>query len=165
MLAADEIIDARVLRQRRVRFAVDTGVNQRRRAPPIFIGRKCVEDFRRGLLFDRQRQNAVFLARLRVGLLQIGERKDVGRIEERREGAGVAGRLGEAMIEATVAASRDVRVDGVENLPVFFVGVEALIDEVAKVAAGLRDAESQRRLTEATSLRSYLKYDARSRVA
>src|SRR5262245_185788 len=47
------------------------------------------------------------------------------------------------MIEAAVAAARDVRVDGVEDLPVFFVGVEALIDEVAKVAASLRDAESQ----------------------
>src|SRR5262245_59472947 len=47
------------------------------------------------------------------------------------------------MIEAAVPAARDVRVDGVEDLPVFFVGVETLIDEVAKVAARLRDAESQ----------------------
>src|SRR5262245_3543798 len=47
------------------------------------------------------------------------------------------------MIEAAVAAARDMRVDGVEDLPVRFVGVETLIDEVAKVAAGLRNAESQ----------------------
>src|SRR5215471_1494600 len=47
------------------------------------------------------------------------------------------------MIETAVPAARDVRVDGVENLPIFFVGVEALIDEMPQVAARLRDAETQ----------------------
>ena len=110
-------------------------------------------------------QNAFLLARFRIGLLQVGEREDVCRVEECREWAGVARGFGETMIEAAVASTSDVRVDGVEDLPIFFIGVEALIDEVTQEASRLRDAESQSALDRYNVVALVFEIDARSRTA
>ena len=70
----------------------------------------------------------------------IGERKNVGRKEDRRSGLRVARRLRETIVEAAAARSGDVREDAVERDPAIFVGVESLVEKVAQEASVLRNA-------------------------
>src|SRR5437870_5190559 len=46
------------------------------------------------------------------------------------------------MIEIPAARARDMRVDGVKDLPSLLVGVESLVDEMAQKTSALRNAES-----------------------
>ena len=70
----------------------------------------------------------------------IGERKDIGREEDRRGGLRVARGLSETIVEAAAAGSGNVGEDAVERNASIFVGIESLIEEVAEEAAVLRDA-------------------------
>src|SRR4051812_7118119 len=56
----------------------------------------------------------------------------------------VARRLGEALIEESAAAARDVRDDAVEGLPVLLIAIEAEVQVGAEEAPALRHAERQR---------------------
>src|ERR1700683_3112792 len=69
------------------------------------------------------------------------EGRNVDRVEDIQEGMAVARGLRKALIETTPAAAADLRPDAVEDLAVFFVFIETLIDEGAQKAAALRDAE------------------------
>src|SRR5205085_3531824 len=94
----------------------------------------------RGVLRDHVGAQRAARAGDRVGLLEAREREDVGRIEERGVRLRVARRLREAVVEAAAPRARGVREDPVERDAPPLVGVEALIQEVAQEAPGLRYA-------------------------
>src|SRR5207244_3581223 len=79
-----------------------------------------------------------------IGLSRVGEREDVGRIEEVEEGMSVARGLRETMIEAAAARACHVGHDAVEDLAIAFVSIESVIEIRAKKTAALRDAERER---------------------
>src|SRR5688572_10930971 len=113
-------------------------------------------------------QQAVSEPGLRIGLLGIGERKDVGRVEEVDERMRVARGLREAMVEAAAAAAGDVRHHAIEDLAMHFVFVEAVIEIGAEETAALRDAERDAALdgsARQAELRSAAVLDLRDRVA
>ena len=85
-------------------------------------------------------EQAACLSGNRIGLGSIGKGKDVGREENRRGGLRVARGLGEAIIEAAAAGSGNVSQNAIERDPSFFVGIEILIEKIAKKAAVLRNA-------------------------
>src|SRR5207244_13373205 len=64
----------------------------RSRATPVLVFRVGVEDFRQQLRQGGMRQETVGRAGFRILLCHIGERKDVGRIEEIDERMAVADR-------------------------------------------------------------------------
>ena len=144
MLAGSQQVDPDVVHQRRVRGAVDRRVNQRGRAAPVFVFRVRIEDLRQQIGRARVRQQTVGDAALRIALGQIGEGKDVGRIEEVQVRMAVARRLREPMVEAAAAGAGDVRDDAVEDLAIALVSVEAVIQVGAEESAALRDAERER---------------------
>ena len=135
-------VDPRRLCDRRVFAGVDRGVDERCRPPPVLVGRVRIEDLRvvLGLL---EGEDAVVRPGLEVGLRKVGKREDVSRVEEVDEGVGVARRLGEAMVEAAAAASRDVSDDAIEHLAAGLVLVEAVEQERPEESSALRDPERQ----------------------
>ena len=86
MLSAREVINALVGQRLDVGVAVGRGVDQRRRAAPVFVARVGVEDFRKMRLVSEQ---AIGEARLGIALGAAAERVEVGRIEERGEAVSV----------------------------------------------------------------------------
>jgi hypothetical protein len=62
-------------------------VQQRRGAAPVLVAGVGEEDFRQARLVRKQ---TIGRARLWIALADAGERKEIGRIEERRELMGVA---------------------------------------------------------------------------
>src|SRR5207302_7461664 len=81
-----------------------------------------------------------FFLRYRIGFELIGKRKNVSRKEDRRSGLCIARRLREAIVEAAAACSRYVRENSIERESSFLIGIEALIQEIAKKSAILRNA-------------------------
>ena len=144
MLTRGEQIDPDVVHHRRVARAVDRRVNERGGAAPVFVFRIRVEDLRQQLGRSGVREQAVGDTRLRVALRDVGERKDVGRIEEVEIRVAVPRRLREAVIEAAAAGARHLCDHAVEHLAVAFVLVEAVVEVRAKKSAALRNAERQR---------------------
>src|SRR5438067_11592874 len=89
------------------------------------------------------RQEAIGEAGLRIGLGGVGERKDIGRLEEVEIRMAVARRLGEAMIEAAPPGTGHVRDDAVEDLAILFVAIEPVVQIYPQEAAALRHAKGQ----------------------
>ena len=140
MLQSGEVIDADVVRDRRVLFAVGAGVNQRGSAAPVFVRGIGEENLRHDFLGDGAVEQAAGLSGDRIFLGLIGEWKNIGRKEDRGRGLRVARGLGEAIIETAAARSGNVRQNAVERNASFFVRIEALIEEVAQEAPILRNA-------------------------
>src|SRR6516162_2801354 len=109
-------------------------MNQRRRAAPILVGCVGEKDLGHNFFGGCAVEQASGLSSHRVLLRLIGKRKDVGREENGRTGLRVARRLSETVVEAAAACSRNVGENTVERDPSFFVGIEALIEEVAQEA-------------------------------
>ena len=76
----------------------------------------------------------------RIGLLLVGERKHVHRVLDVEVLQLVARLLAEAMVERAAARAAHLIEDAVEDDAAALVVVEALVDEVAEEAAGLRHA-------------------------
>ena len=95
------------------------------------------------------RQDAVGNTGFRIDLFYVGEREDVGRVEEIHVGMGVAGRLRKAMIEAASAGAGDVGDDTVENTASGLITVESVIEECSQEASALGDAKAQRAVNRA----------------
>ena len=117
-------------------------VDERGGAPPVLVRRVRREDLRHDAVGARAVEQARRPRPSRVRLRQVGEREEVGRIEERRDRLRVAGRLREAVVEAADARARDVDEEAVEDAPALLVGVESLREEVAQEPADLRDADA-----------------------
>ena len=90
MLAGREQVTADVGRKPRVFRAVDRRVIERRGAAPVFVRGVGVEDVGLKRRLGRVRQQPVGHAGFRIVLLGVGERKDVGRVEEVQVGMAVA---------------------------------------------------------------------------
>ena len=84
----------------------------------------------------------VSLSGFGVCLLNIRERENVGRVEESRKRACIARCFGEAVIETAAPASRNVRVNPVEDRAIALVGIEAFVEKVPQESSGLRNAET-----------------------
>ena len=137
VLPARERVDAHVVHQRRVGRPVDGGVDERRRPPPVLVGRVRVEHLRHVAGLDG-REQPVLHVRLGVVLRDVGEREDVARVELVQERVPVARRLGEAVVEAAAPAAGDVRHDAVERAAGPLVAVVAVVEERAQEAPALR---------------------------
>src|ERR1022692_4915775 len=86
--------------------------------------------------------DAVGHAGFGVGFRQVGEGKDVGRVEGVEERMSVAGGLREAVIETTEAAAGHVGHHAVEGCLAALIVVESVLEELAQEASALRDAEA-----------------------
>ena len=141
MLGAGVHVDTDVVRDPGVLAGVDRGVDEARGPAPVLVGGVRVEDPRieRLALPGQQSQGE---PGFRIGLLHVGEREDVGRVELVHVGVGVPGRLCEAVVEAAAAAARHVRDDPVEHPASLFVAVEPVEHEGAQEASALGDPEA-----------------------
>ena len=136
-------VDPRGGRDLDVGLAIGGGVDQGSAAAPIFVAGIEVEDFGHHLFRAGAVEQAGLLAGCRVGRGKVGEREDVDRIEGRHDLPGIARGLGEAVVEVTAAGAGDVDQQAIENLAAFFVGVETFVNQVAKEAAALGNAEAE----------------------
>ena len=100
-------------------------MDQRGRTPPVLERSVGEEHFRDYVCSGRAGQDAVRHAI--VGLIEIGEGKNVHRVEEVGERLSVPGRLGEALVETAATGAAHVRPERVEGAPVLLVGVEAIV--------------------------------------
>ena len=115
-------------------------MNESRRTAPIFIRRVGEKDFGHNLIRGGTVEQPRSLARDGVFFGFIGEGKNIRGEEDRRGGLRVARRLGETVVEASAAGSRDVGKNAVERHSSFFIRIEALVKKVAQKAPVLRDA-------------------------
>src|SRR5262245_5742765 len=99
---------------------------------PVLHGRVCIDHFGQllGLVADK---NAVTLSG-GIALLEIGVRKTCR--GERR----ITGRC-KPLVERAKTGASDVWPDNVEHAAIVFVGVEAVVQELAQEASALRGAE------------------------
>ncbi len=142
VLQAGVEVDADVVMEGGVGFAVRGSVNKGGGAAPVLVGGVGEEDFGNDVGGDGGVQEAGFggLGAVGVSFGETGEGKDVGGPIDGGDGLGVAGGLGEAVVEAAAAGSADVGEDAVEDDLTGGAGVEALVEEVAEEAAALGDA-------------------------
>src|SRR5438093_12776035 len=89
-----------------------SNVDQRGGTAPVLVARVGEKDLGHVSLAGEE---PVDRPRLRIALTAAAERKDVGRVEERREPMGVARRLREAVVEAAAAGARRVHEEAVED--------------------------------------------------
>ena len=82
----------------------------------------------------------------RIGFACIGERKEIGRIIERRKALAIARRLCEPVVESAAPRARDVGHHAIERDRPGLIGIEALVEEMAQEPAALREAEADRAL-------------------
>src|SRR5207248_704562 len=75
-----------------------------------------------------------------IGRRSVGERKQIDREEDVEELQRVARGLTEPMIERAASGAANLIEDAVEDLASLLIGVEALIQEVAKKSTALRHA-------------------------
>ena len=76
----------------------------------------------------------------RIGLGNVGEGENVGRVEESVGRLRIARGFGEAMIKAATACAGDVNEHAVDRAPAVFVGVKSFVEKIAQETAALRDA-------------------------
>ncbi len=143
MLQSREVVDAHAGRQLCILLAVGCRVDQRARPAPVLVGGVRLEELRHDAVPGGTIQQPLGASRDRVAGRQVGEREQVGRIEDRVHRLCVPGGLGKAMVEATAAGAGDVGHHAVEGDPAGFVRVEPLIEQVTQEASRLRDAEDQ----------------------
>src|SRR5208337_2873021 len=140
MLQPGEMIDADVVGDHRVVFAVGVRVNESRHAAPIFIRRVGEENPGHGFVGGGAIEQAATFPGDWIFLRLIGEGEDVGGKENGRVGLRVARRLSETVVEAAAASSGHVGENAVERDASVFVGIEPLIEKVPQKAAVLRYA-------------------------
>src|ERR1700751_1920482 len=114
-------------------------MDQRRGAAPLFVRRVGEKNLGHDLVGCGAVEQPSRLSSDWISLRLIGARKDFGREENRRRRLCVTRWVGEAVVEAAAARSRNMGEDAVERDSSIFVGVEALIKEVAQKAPVLRD--------------------------
>src|SRR5439155_5545154 len=85
-------------------------------------------------------QQPVAHAGLRIGLLQVGEGKQVDRVKQVQEWMAVARRLCEAVIEVASSGARNMRHHSVEHLSATLIPVESVVEERAEKSPALRTA-------------------------
>src|SRR2546423_10572622 len=105
-------------------------------ASPVLMTAVDVEDFGRTGAAQIIPQSRA-LIRYRLAGRHTGERKDRGRVEERRKRRRVARRLCESMIEAAAPGTSSVHEKTVERDTTALIGVESLVQIVADEPAGL----------------------------
>ena len=142
VLGAGVEIDPRVVGDYRVFRGVHRGVDQAGGAAPVLVGGVRVEDpgVEPLALAGEQSFGA---AGFRVGLLDVGEREDVRRVELVEVGVGVAGGLGEAVVETAAPAAGHIGDHAVEDPAPALVAVEPVVEEGAEEPAALGDAEAE----------------------
>ena len=140
MLQPGEVIDADIARDGRILLAIGADVNQSRRTSPIFVGGVGEKNLGHDFVSGGAVEQPTSLSGDWIFLRLIREGKDIGGKENRRSGPRVARRLGEPVVEAAPARSRDVGENSVERDSSVFVRIEALIEKVAQKAPVLRDA-------------------------
>ena len=118
-------------------------MGQRGSPTEVFIRRISVEDLGLELSFGRVREQAIRDPANGVGLLHIGEGKDIGRIEETSIRLSVSGRLDEAMIETASTGSSNVGNNPVEGWSPLFILVETEVQKGSEKPPALGTAESE----------------------
>ena len=104
--------------------------------PPQVLDRRVgVEDLRRVRADPRVRERSLARAAHRILQGRVGER-ECGDVVARSH------RLRPALVQVDSRRAGDVREDGVEHLPILFVGVEPFVQEAAQKSSALRRAEA-----------------------
>src|SRR5688572_7084100 len=116
------------------------------RAAPVLMRRVRVEDFRQELRLHATRQQPIAAAGFGIDLGDVREGKDIHRIEETREWSGGPAGQRKSIVEASAAAAGNVREHAVEDLPVGFVFIEAVVHKRPKEAPALRNPKRDRTL-------------------
>lgn len=109
-------------------------------ASPVFVGCVREENFGDDVVGCCAIEQAGLFFGDGIGFGLVGEREDISGIEDGRSRLRVAGGLCEAIVKAAAAGSGDMGEDAVEGDASVFVGVEALVEEVAEEATVLGDA-------------------------
>ncbi len=143
MLCAGDEIDARLGRRRQIVLALGIGGDQRGRAIPVFRRVVDVEQLRHGTERACAIEHGGLGAGDRIARRRGGERKVVGRIDVVFEHAEMPGRHREAIVEAALAAARDMDERAVEHRLAVLVDIEAAQQHGLDQTAGLRDAEDR----------------------
>ena len=146
MLRAGDVVDARLRRRRQIALALRIGGDQRGGAVPVFRRVVDVEQLRHRGERARAIEDRALGARHRVARGDGRKRKEVGRIDVVLEHAEMPGRHREAIVEAALAAARDVNERAVEHRQAGLVHMQAAPQHGLDQAARLRDAEDQRLL-------------------
>jgi len=155
VLGATEHIHAHLGRQRAVTLSERVGHHKRAAAVPVLRRRVEVHHLRHRAAGACASQQPVGATREWVGLVTVGERKDVGGVEMPTVLRRCAGGRCEAMIEEPLATARDGRDQPIEHPAALLVGVEPLVEEHPDRPTALRppftdDPFSERRPIGAT---------------
>ena len=143
MLRTGDVIDARLGRRRQIALAFRIGRDQRGRAIPVFRRVVDVEQLRHGAERACAIEHGGLGAGDRIARRRGGERKVVGRVDVVFQHAEMPGRHREAIVEAALAAARDVNERAVEHRLAVLVDIEAAQQHGLDQAARLRDAEDR----------------------
>src|SRR5580704_7734933 len=117
-------------------------MDQGRGAAPILVRGIGEKYFRRSMRFVGSIEQTGGLAALGIGFRKIRKREQICRKEDAGEWLGVARRLCKTMIEAAPARTSNVSDDAVHYLAALLVGIEVLVEKMAKKAAALRNSDS-----------------------
>src|SRR5437899_6837909 len=134
------MVDTNIGRQPGVAFAVWRDVNESSGATPIFVRGVGVENLGNDLLRDCCIEQSAFCSCYPVDLGQIGERKDISGKENRRRWLCVARRLREPVIKAAASRASNMGKHTIKCDPSLLIGIEPLIEEIAKETAVLGDS-------------------------
>src|SRR5262245_53697531 len=113
-------------------------MHQRCRTAVILIGRVGVEDLGNHIVLLRADEDTSFPAGHRIGLLQIREREDIGRIVKVEKRTRIARRLRELMIEIAAPSSRNVCPNPVKDSAPLLIAIKSLIEKCPQKTAALR---------------------------
>src|SRR5438477_467437 len=91
-------------------------------------------------------QQPIARAAVWIQLGDVGEREDIRRVEEVQVRVAIPRGLCESMIEASPAASRNVRHHAVEDFPVRLILIETVVQIGAQETSALRNSERDRAL-------------------
>lgn len=125
-------------------------------ATPILVAGVGEEDLGHRPGVGQHAQQPVLQTGHRVLLCAADEREDVGRVEKRRVGMGVAGGLTKAVVEAAAARAGGLGQHPVQRRPTLEVLVEPLVEKVAKKASRLRDTHGESPLPRRRAPRAVL---------
>ena len=153
VLGAADHVDPHLGREHGVPLAEGVGDDERPAAVPVLRGRVEVHDPRHRPARPGAAQQPVGAAGERVGLVAVGEREEVDRIEVAQVlGRGAGGRR-EAVVEEPATGARHRRHDAVEHLPALLVRVEPLVEERPQGPAALRPPLADHALSHRRAVR------------
>ena len=118
-------------------FSIDRRRVERSGTAPIFMRRIRVHDFRHELRLHVVCEKTVTPSGFGVQLLDVGEGKDIDRIEEARERTSRSRGQRKPIVKTSTASAGDVRHHAIEYLPMRFILIETVVEIRTEKSAAL----------------------------